>query len=99
MAVGLYDRRVYEGSRLMVSDSLPVGAKRPHSKKLRVGVKVDMGPDLGRCVVERIAADPGGGDDFAYVRAEKPTMAYESEPGDPTLYVFRAWWVDKELNE
>ena len=71
------------------------GAKR--SGGLRVGMEVKIDPHaLGHCYVERIKPDPDGRGDIAYVRAERavPPVQYESEPGDPTLYQFRARSID-----
>jgi hypothetical protein len=64
---------------------------------LTLGLSLTIDPHvLGHCYVERIAKDPHGGGDIAFVRAEKAAlpMQYESEPGDPTLYQFRVSGID-----
>ncbi|MBP1776216.1 MAG: hypothetical protein H6Q86_2226 [candidate division NC10 bacterium] len=60
---------------------------------LKVGDTVHADDDaLGRCVVERIQPYHDGRGDLVFVRAEKTAdpREYESETGDPTLYVFRS---------
>lgn len=69
-------------------------------KKLRIGDIVDIDPlVLGKCVVERIQTNPDGKGDIAFVRAEKAVhpLEYESEPGDPTLYQFRSWFLEQHI--